>query len=687
LKRGLRNRFGAGLVGLVVVAGVLPVVSAAPCAAASPAFIAPVDGPVARGFDPPLGPYAAGHRGIDFEVASGTEVGASAGGEVIFSGPVAGDGLFVTIQHSGGISTTYSFLSEVRVAVEQRVKQGEVIALSGEGHPGLGVAALHFGAKLGEAYIDPELLLFGNLKDISDAIALAPISGPAGSDIGPVEPNGSFLRPPAQFRPRDEAALHGFEAAGSKIAGAGRTIWAAPVSAWHWISSRAVSAGHLIQGLGAAGGRATRILSASTSRATGFIGRTVALARHTVAVAKRGSQWASRHFQRLSHLLGRAGSWFASLGRFRLASSFLAHIKSTINSMKDTGRLAFGMIKGVGGQIRCTIKGGATPPPIPAALDQGPAPKAPNGNIVVAVAGIGSHTDRQKNGTITSNADMYSMDLRTLGFKEDQIFHFSYKGIEQGGQGPYRLHAPYSKKDTYKSIRESAELLSKQLRAIHRLYPNKKIDVVAHSQGGLVAEYCIEHFYRPDSAKSPHLAHYVTIATPHQGTDGALLYSALSRGSLGQAVASGLDQVADGTGLPRPSATSVREMAEGSSFIRELNKGWDPRKVRTTTVGAAFDFVVPAPHTLLKGSAHYTTNLSNFSFSSLNAHSAAVSATTTKGIVYNALRDTPSACTSLRDAFADFGTGRVISNVEQELVQGLGDVVAVANAFIGNKRS
>jgi hypothetical protein len=677
---------GAGLVGLVVVAGVLPVVSAVPCAAASPPYIAPVDGPVVRGFDPPLGPYAAGHRGVDFGVPAGTEVEASAGGEVTFAGPVAGDGLFVTIQHAGGISTTYSFLSEVRVAVGQRVKQGEVIALSGDGHPGSGVPALHFGAKLGDAYIDPELLLFGNLKDISDAIALAPLSGLAGSDIGPVEPNGPFLHPPAQFRPRDEAALHGFEAAGSKIAGAGRKIWAVPVSAWHWISSRAASAGHLLQSISAAGGRAAQLLG-SSNRTTGFIGRSAALARRTVALAKRGSQWVTRHFQRLSHLLGRAGSWFTFLDRFRLASSFIAHIKSTINSMKDAGLFALGMIKGVGGQIRCTIKGGATPPPIPAALGQGPPPKAPNGNIVVAVAGIGSHTDRQKNGKITSNADMYSMDLRTLGFKEDQIFHFSYKGIESGGRGPYRLHAPYSKEDTYKSIVDSAALLDEQLRAIHRLYPDKKIDIVAHSQGGLVAEYYVTKFFKKADKDAAVIDHMVTIASPHQGTDAATLYRSLSRSSLGQGLVHGLDWAADGTGLlPRPSAASVQQMAEGSGFIKRLNKNWDPKKVRTTTIGATFDFVVPAPHTLLKGSAHYTTNLSNFSFSSLNAHSASVSATSTKGIVYNALRDTPSACTSLRDAVANFGTGRVIANVEQELTQGIGDVAAVAGVFIGNKK-
>ncbi|MGH2809507.1 MAG: M23 family metallopeptidase, partial [Actinomycetota bacterium] len=69
-------------------------------------FIKPVDAPITRRYEQPSGPYAPGHRGIDFEVPVGTPVVASNGGTVSFAGPVAHDGLFVTIDHANGLQTT-----------------------------------------------------------------------------------------------------------------------------------------------------------------------------------------------------------------------------------------------------------------------------------------------------------------------------------------------------------------------------------------------------------------------------------------------------------------------------------------------------------------------------------------------------------------------------------------------------
>jgi murein DD-endopeptidase MepM/ murein hydrolase activator NlpD len=132
----------------------------------------PVVGPVIRGFEPPQNPYGAGHRGIDIATPIGTDVRASAAGVVAFAGSVAGS-LFVSIDHPDGVRTTYSWLSAVRVRTGQTVAEGDVIALSGPGHPGAVVSHLHFGARVGNTYIDPMLLLRG--ADVSDLIHLAPL--------------------------------------------------------------------------------------------------------------------------------------------------------------------------------------------------------------------------------------------------------------------------------------------------------------------------------------------------------------------------------------------------------------------------------------------------------------------------------------------------------------------------------
>ncbi|MGI8425188.1 MAG: M23 family metallopeptidase [Actinomycetota bacterium] len=76
-----------------------------------------------------------GHRGIDYG-ASSTPVSASNEGTVKFAGPVAGDGLFVTISHAGGLETTDSFLSFIHVSMGDDVTKGRRIADSGHGHLG-----------------------------------------------------------------------------------------------------------------------------------------------------------------------------------------------------------------------------------------------------------------------------------------------------------------------------------------------------------------------------------------------------------------------------------------------------------------------------------------------------------------------------------------------------------------------
>lgn len=150
-------------------------------AATSPGYLRPVKGPIIRHFEPPPTPFAAGHRGIDMAVPVGTAVVASNEGLVTFAGPVATE-LFVTIQHTDGIRTTYSFLSAITVTKGATVSRGEPIALSGPGHAGSMEPHLHFGARIGETYIDPEpLLLDGLRRDVSQAIRLVPIPEASGA--------------------------------------------------------------------------------------------------------------------------------------------------------------------------------------------------------------------------------------------------------------------------------------------------------------------------------------------------------------------------------------------------------------------------------------------------------------------------------------------------------------------------
>lgn len=71
------------------------------------------------------------HCGIDLAVPAGTHIKASESGKVIFSGYKEGYGNIVVISHSNGYITVYAHNQENKVKLNQFVKKGDLIALSG----------------------------------------------------------------------------------------------------------------------------------------------------------------------------------------------------------------------------------------------------------------------------------------------------------------------------------------------------------------------------------------------------------------------------------------------------------------------------------------------------------------------------------------------------------------------------
>ena len=132
----------------------------------------PVAGPVIREFEAPLGPFGAGHRGIDVSAAAGTSVRAANAGIVAFAGRVAGD-LHVSIDHPDGVRTSYAYLGSVLVRAGDAVARGGPLGTVGPGHEGSGAPHLHFGARFAGEYIDPMLLL--ERMSLVGMIHLAPI--------------------------------------------------------------------------------------------------------------------------------------------------------------------------------------------------------------------------------------------------------------------------------------------------------------------------------------------------------------------------------------------------------------------------------------------------------------------------------------------------------------------------------
>lgn len=119
-------------------------------------FIWPVNGPINSYFGPRWGGF---HTGIDIGAATGTPVGAAAGGQVVltvYSG--AGYGNHVVIRHADGSQTLYAHLSEIWVSNGQQVSQGDAIGAVGCTGWCTG-SHLHFEVKINGVQVDPLLYL------------------------------------------------------------------------------------------------------------------------------------------------------------------------------------------------------------------------------------------------------------------------------------------------------------------------------------------------------------------------------------------------------------------------------------------------------------------------------------------------------------------------------------------------
>lgn len=115
-----------------------------------PGLSLPVDDEIVRPYAP-VGRYA-GHWGVDIAAEPGTPVEAAEAGTVTFAGQVAGVNS-VTIDHGGGLRTSYSYLQEIEVARGQWVAAGTIVGRSGLDHE---LSALHFSVRIGTVYQDPE---------------------------------------------------------------------------------------------------------------------------------------------------------------------------------------------------------------------------------------------------------------------------------------------------------------------------------------------------------------------------------------------------------------------------------------------------------------------------------------------------------------------------------------------------
>lgn len=508
---------------------------AGPAAAEAPpaapvTYRPPVDAPLADGFRPPANPYGAGNRGIDYATEPGQPVVAAAPGQVVFAGRV-GNGLHVTVLHADGLRTSYSFLAEVAVRRGDRVEAGAVLGTAGAG--------LHFGARAGEAYVDPMVLL--------------------GASRGP----RVWLVPDDLRRPLSEGdergllvrALRGVRQLAG--AGAGAVAWAAE--------------GAVDVAAGAAAGAA--------------------------GIAARAAAWAGPTLLPGPMPLALAGA--------------------TVEWWRE--------------RDECTPGSAALPPP------------PDERRLAVLVGGLGSSS---------GHAAILDVDTTTLGYAREDVMQFSYTGGTAG-------ESAYGPADTQVDIRASGARLRALLDRLAADHPGVPIDVLAHSQGGLVTRAAL------GGAAPVAVGNVVTLATPHQGADLATAGARL-RWSTGGATALAVAGAVGPAGID-PTSTSVGQLAETSELIAELNARPLPEGPRYVSIAARYDLVVPVPRTALPGAEHAVVSLPP-GFTNHDGLPGSPQATRELAL---ALAGLPLSCRGLVSRLADAATGTGVSMAEDALGFGL----------------
>jgi hypothetical protein len=116
---------------------------------------------------------------------------------------------------------------------------------------------------------------------------------------------------------------------------------------------------------------------------------------------------------------------------------------------------------------------------------------------------------------------------------------------------------------------------------IERQWPDTPVDIIAFSEGGLVARAAIEpHTWNGDAVISAKIGRLVTIATPHLGVVGEMTLSLLND-------------------------TAARQMRSGSDFLDELNAEARHEHIRYQFIagdlGRGSDSIVPRDSALARG--------------------------------------------------------------------------------------
>jgi hypothetical protein len=196
-----------------------------------------------------------------------------------------------------------------------------------------------------------------------------------------------------------------------------------------------------------------------------------------------------------------------------------------------------------------------------------------SGHLLMAIGGIDTAG--------APDDPTFGLDTRALGYRDDEVTYFSY--APDGGA--YRVD------QTHGDLQRAGLRLAEQLKLAQREHPGREVDLIAHSQGGVVLDVFLQDYYDAADPEYPPIGTVVTLSSPHEGAPLATAAADWRASPVGKEL---VDAAEERLSAAPVSAASVRQLDEHSRFLRDL---WDdrlPEHVDFTTIGATDDVIVPA---------------------------------------------------------------------------------------------
>jgi len=325
---------------------------------------------------------------------------------------------------------------------------------------------------------------------------------------------------------------------------------------------------------------------------------------------------------------------------------------------------------------------------------------APNDNVAVSIGGINEDWKRGEPGSVSDIAPR-------LGYKSERSYVLSYSDDPEA----------YNRRDTFGDLRLAARRLDSLLRRIAVEFPGSDVDILGHSQGGLVARYYLETVGGRLDPRRARVDHLVTFSAPHQGAPLGDASEEIRETWSGKLVQDGLKRAHEGRDpwpipewitsidpklqiidevfslgtmkasevVPDPYARSIEQMRPGSQFLTNLATDDVAFGTRVLALQDRYDLVVPADHARWPGEANRAVDgNSDKLLGGLNRHGAFVENPEPMALAHSFLRGAPLPCLEEGDQEA-WDSGRRIATATKLLppVWRLGEDVALSIALKG----